>query len=136
MAKQLVRVWNVTLKNGKKIRAATIEQGPRQPSMCEGCPAPCCRGIFQPILNQEEFLSKKFKHTFIPVPDWLKKRVPRAEYLVTLRVADVKCEYFDLRIGKCSVFPDCPKACLSYDCREDPRLRKFVKEREKQWREQ
>ena len=33
----LVRVWNVTrAADGKKIRVATIEQGPKRKSMCVG----------------------------------------------------------------------------------------------------
>lgn len=136
MNKQLVRVWNVNLADGRKVRAATIEQGPRQPSMCDGCPAPCCRGIFQPILTSAEFLERKFRHTFIPAPDWLKERVPRAQYLVTLRVDEKQCEYFDLATGMCSIYPNCPKSCMAYDCREDPRLEKFAKEREKEWQAQ
>jgi len=137
MNKQLVRVWNVNT-NGRTIRAATIEQGPKQESMCEGCPAPCCKGIFQPILNQEEFLSKKFKTIFIPVPDWLKERVPRADYLIVLATGNRGCcPYHDLTTNKCTIWPNCPKSCLAYDCRGDtrPEIKEFVKQREKEWQQ-
>lgn len=136
---QAVRVWNVTRKNGTKIRVATIEQGARKEGMCEGCSAPCCRGSFRPILNQEEFLTKKFPSTFTPPEDWLKEKVPRAEYLVTLAVSAEKgCPYFDSSTRRCSIWPACPKACLAYDCRGDPRpeIREFAKRREREWLQQ
>lgn len=135
---KLVRVWNVTLTNGKKIRAATIEQGPRKSSMCEGCSAPCCKGMFDPILNQEEFLSRKFKFKYVPAPPWLKERVPRADYLVTLAVTENGCPYQHPVTNRCLLWPNPPKACLSYDCRNDTRseIRKFVKRRKKEWVQQ
>jgi len=134
----LVRVWNVTrTSDGKQIRVATIEQGPRKPSMCEGCSSPCCQGIFRPILTSEEFLAKKFKTTFIPAPKWVKKRVPRAEYIATLAFDKQSyCSYFDPDKSKCTIFHDPPKACLAYDCRTDPRMKRFVERRLQEWRQQ
>uniref|UniRef100_A0A7C4M5Z5 YkgJ family cysteine cluster protein n=1 Tax=candidate division CPR3 bacterium TaxID=2268181 RepID=A0A7C4M5Z5_UNCC3 len=134
---KLVRVWRVNLKDGQEVRVATIEQGPRKPSMCEGCPAPCCQGIFRPVLTAEEFFSKKFPTKFIDAPDWLKKQVPRAEKLAVLAFTENSyCNYFDPQTQKCKIFPNCPKACLAYDCREDPRpeIKKFAKMREKEFK--
>lgn len=136
--KHLVRVWNVTLKSGKKVRVATIEQGPRKTSMCEGCEAPCCMGLFRPILTSEEFLSKRFPVTLIPPEPWLKKKVPRADYVAALAFHEKShCSYFDVETRKCTIWPNCPKACLAYDCREDTRepIRSFAKRRMKKWRE-
>lgn len=134
MDKKLVKVWNVNLVNGKKIKAATIEQGPRQPSMCKGCSSPCCKGMFSPVLTEEEFLSRKFDSRFTLVPDWLKEKVPNATHIVTLNVTEKGCPYHKNNI--CTIFPNCPKSCLSYDCRGDKRLKKFAEAREKTWQEQ
>lgn len=147
--KRLVQVWNVSLTDGRKIRAATIEQGPRKPSMCQGCPAPCCQGIFRPILNSEEFLSKKFPTMYMDVPDWLKDKVPRAQKVAVLAFSKPKprelakssepyCDYFDPISHKCTIFPNCPKGCLAYDCREDnrPEIQEFAEKREKEWQAQ
>lgn len=135
MSKQLVRVWNVELKNGEKMRVATIEQTLRQKSMCEGCSAPCCKGVFRPVLNEEEFLSKKFKMMYAKAPDWLIKRVPRATHLATLAIDDRSCPYHNKSTNKCELWPDLPKSCLSYDCRGDdrPEIKEFCKKREKEW---
>lgn len=138
MEPQAVRVWNVTLVNGKKIRAATIEQGPRKPSpLCEGCYAKCCRGSIAPVLNSEEFLSRKFKANYMVAPEWLKEQVPNAEFLVTLAVSKDGCPYFDKKNLKCTLWnTGPPKSCLAYDCREDsrPEMKKFAKKREREWR--
>lgn len=134
--KKLVRVWNVNLTSGKKVKVATIEQGPRKPSLCEGCLAPCCQGMFRPILTSEEFLSKKFPTKFVEVPGWLKEKVPQTNYVAVLAFTRSSCcNYFDPISSKCSIFPNCPKACLSYDCREDtrPEIKEFVKKREQEW---
>lgn len=133
--KQLVRVWNVPLKNGSMIKAVTIEQGARKKSMCEDCPSPCCKGMFYPILTQEEFLNRKFKTTFLPIPQWLKKKVPRAQYIVTLAMTERGCPYHDFLTNKCLLWPNCPQSCLSYDCRDDfrPEIKDFVKRRQKEW---
>lgn len=136
MKDTLVRVWNVDLTDGGKARVATIEQGPRKPGMCEGCSAPCCQGIFRPILTQEEFLSKKYPTMFIDVPEWLNEKVPRAEKVAVLAFTNGShCNYFDPISSKCTIWPDCPKGCLTYDCREDtrPEIREFVKRRLKEW---
>lgn len=135
--KQAVHVWNVDLKNGEKVRVATIEQGPRKPGMCEGCSAPCCRGLFRPILTQEEFLSRKFPTMFIEVPEWLKEKVPRAERVAVLAFTENSyCNYFDPASARCKVWPNCPQGCLAYDCREDTRegIREFARKREKEWK--
>lgn len=131
--KRLVRVWNVELLNGAKIKAATIEQAERKPSMCSGCSAPCCKGILSPVLNQEEFLSKKFDSKFTVVPDWLREKVPSATHIVTLNVTDEGCPYH--KDDLCTVWDDPPKSCLAYDCREDERpfIKCFAKEREENW---
>lgn len=135
--KQAVRVWNVDAAGGK-VRVATIEQGPRKPSMCEGCPAPCCQGMFRPILTSEEFLSKKFPTKFVDVPGWLRKKVPRAAKVAVLAFTkNSHCNYFDPVSAQCRIWPDCPKACLAYDCREDttrPEIARFAKERKREWR--
>jgi Fe-S-cluster containining protein len=132
---QAVKTWNVEQTDGKKVRVATIEQGLRKPSMCEGCSAPCCRGLFRPILDEEEFLSKKFPTMFIDVPKWLKEKAPRAEKIAVLAFTENKhCNYFNPVSARCTVWPECPKGCLAYDCREDtrPEIRKFARERIKE----
>lgn len=131
--KRLVRVWNVNPIGGGEVRVATIEQGPRKPSLCEGCSAPCCRGMFRPILDKEEFLSKRFPAMFVPTPQWLKKRVPRAEKVAVLAFTENSyCNYFDPASARCRIWPNCPKGCLSYDCREDTRreILSFARKRE------
>ena len=129
--KHLVRVWNVTLKNGQVIKVATIEQDSRKESMCDGCSAPCCQGMFLPILNEDEFLNRKFPISYTKPEPWLEKQVPRAQFLATLAVTDKGCSYFDEKTHKCKVWPNCPKGCLAYDCREDTRseIAKFAKTR-------
>ncbi len=136
--KRLVKVWNVDLVNGNTIKAATIEQGPRQSSMCEGCPAPCCKGILMPVLTEREFLDRKFESRFTDVPDWLKEMVPNATHIVTLNVTDNGCPYHDSITGLCTVWSDCPDSCRAYDCRVDdrPEIKEFAKKREKEWLEQ
>jgi len=131
----LVKVWNVPLKSGKTIKVATVEQGERKPSMCEGCEAPCCQGAFRPILTAEEFLSRKFKFTYTPPEAWFKLKAPEVQFLATLRVDKDGCPYFNKVDRKCELWPNPPKACLAYDCREDPRpaIRKFARRRMREW---
>lgn len=133
MDKRLVRVWNVSLNGGKTIKVATIEHGERKPSICKGCSAPCCQGMFRPILTQDEFLNRKFPISYTKPEPWLKKQVPNAQFLATLAVTDKGCPYFEKKTHKCKIFPNCPKGCLSYDCREDtrPKIAKFAKIRER-----
>jgi Fe-S-cluster containining protein len=133
IAKHLVRVWNVTLVNKKKIKVATIEQGPKKKSMCEGCSAPCCQGMFLPILIKDEFLNRKFPIAYTVPEPWFQQQVPTAQFLATLALTGKGCPYFDSKTHKCKVFPNCPKACLAYDCREDvrPKIAKFAKLRER-----
>ena len=133
--KRLVQVWNADSTDKGKVRVVTIEQGERKPSMCEGCSVPCCQGFLRPILTSEEFLNKKFPITLIPPERWLKKKVPRAQYMAALAFKNGKCSYFDTISCKCTIFPDCPKACLAYDCRDDTRegIRQFAEKRMKEW---
>lgn len=137
--RNLVQVRPITIEpSGKVIRVATIEQHDRRESMCAGCSAPCCKGILQPVMTREEFDSRKFQMDFIPSPDWLKERVEGADYLAVLKVRETGCVYHDHETNLCTVWPDCPKACLAYDCRMDdrPEIAEFAKERMKTWQDQ
>lgn len=132
-----VKVWNVPLKAGSIIKVATIEQGERKPSsLCEGCYAKCCRGKIYPVLDSDEFLNRKFPFLYMETPNWIKTQVPRADYLVTLAVSEEGCPNFDKEKLKCKLWPNPPKSCLAYDCREDERpfMRKFAKIREREWK--
>ena len=136
--RNLVKVRPVTLHpSGKVIRVATIEQHDKRKSMCAGCSAPCCKGILQPVLNEEEFISRKFQMDFIPSPLWLREKVEGADYLAVLKVTEKGCVYHDRKTNLCTLWPDCPKACLAYDCRMDdrPEIIDFAKEREEIWQE-
>ena len=122
MDKNLVQVWNVNLKSGHKLRVATIEQGVRKPSLCVGCQALCCRSKIRPVLTAEEFLSKKFPTEYIEPDLWLKRQVPRAQWIAVLKFNENgECPFFDSNELKCRLWPNPPKSCLAYDCREDPR---------------
>ena len=137
--KNLVRVRPVTFVSyGITLRVATIEQVDRRESMCAGCPAPCCKGMFQPVLTSEEFDSKKYQMDFIPSPDWLKEQVEGADFLAVLKVEEGGCVYHDHETNLCTIWPDCPKACLAYDCRLDdrPEIAEFAEERIKIWQDQ
>lgn len=116
-----VKVWNVNLKNGDRIKVATVEQGPRRESMCDGCPAPCCQGMLIPILTEDEFLNRKFPISYTKPEAWFQKQVPSAQFLATLAVTNRGCPYFDRVSHQCGIWPNCPKSCLTYDCREDTR---------------
>lgn len=136
--KHLVKVWNIEIAvNGDKLKVATIEQPPRKPSMCDGCSAPCCRGILYPVLNEDEFLNRKFTMQYMTPPEWLSKDVPNATHIATLAVDPHEgCPYY--KDGLCSVWPNPPASCRAYDCREDDRkeIKEFAKNREKTWQEQ
>jgi len=134
---RLVRVWRVRLKTGHTVKVATIEQGARRPSMCDGCYAPCCRGALLPILTSEEFLSRRFKFTYIPLPKWLRDKGCNADFLATLAVGESGCPYFDPKTNLCTIWPNCPRSCLAYDCRLDerPEIRRFARRRERELRE-
>lgn len=85
--------------------------------------------MFRPVLDREEFLSRRYRTAYTPSPEWLKSQQPRADFLATLDVSAEKgCPYFDPATAKCSIWPNCPKSCLSYDCREDdrPEIRGFI----------
>ena len=134
--KHLIRVWNVSLINKRKIRVATIEQGERcKEEMCKGCYALCCRGKIYPVLNSDEFLNRKFPLLYMQTPDWIKKDVPRADYLATLAVSEDGCPYHDKKNLKCKLWPNPPEACLSYSCRNDdrPEFKEFFKKREREF---
>ena len=120
---KVVQVWNVPLKIGITIRVATIEQGERKPSLlCSGCKALCCHGEIRPVLTAEEFLSKKFPMEYIEPEPWLKKQVPRAEWIAVLKFnRSGECPFWDREGLKCKIWPEPPASCLAYDCREDPR---------------
>ena len=132
-----VSIWKVNRKaDGMTIRVATIEQGERKESMCKGCSAPCCKGILQPVMNAEEFLSRAFPMEFIPVPDWLREHIGnKADFLAVLRVTDRGCPFHNSIINSCTIWPNCPKSCKAYDCREDTRdsIRFFAAERMAKW---
>lgn len=135
--KRLVKVWNTKVK-GQPVRVATIEQGPRKEGMCEDCPAPCCKGFLRPVLTEDEFKNRKFPTLFLTSPDWLKEKVPRAECIATLGgMNDDGCQYFDKEKHICTIWPNCPKSCLSYDCRKDtrPEVVAFVKKWKPIWEE-
>ncbi len=134
---QKCKVWNVSLKDGRILKVATLEQGPKKESMCSGCSAPCCKGSLKPILTGEEFISRKYKFAYTDVPEWLHEQVPSAEFLATLDVDSEKgCPYHDWNSNTCSIWPNCPASCLSYDCRDEDREEfvEFVKRRKKEWK--
>lgn len=117
-----VRVWIIPQRNNTTIRVATIEQNGRNKVNCKGCSAPCCKGSLMPILTEMELKKKKFKFKFVESPDWLKKQVPRAQYIAVVDVDSEKgCPYHDSITNKCSLWPNCPESCLSYDCRLETR---------------
>jgi Fe-S-cluster containining protein len=127
-----VKVWNVNLKSGHKLKVATIEQGLRKPSpLCINCKALCCHGKIRPVITAEEFLGKKFPMEFIEPESWLKEQVPRAHWMAVLKFENGECPYWDGKELKCKIFPNCPKSCLAYDCREDSReeMKQFAKQR-------
>ena len=138
--KQLVQVWNVNLRSGHKLRIATIEQGPRKPSpLCVGCQALCCHGKIRPVLTAEEFLGKKFPMEYIEPELWLKEQVPRAQWVAVLKFNENgECQLWDSNELKCRLWPNPPKSCLAYDCREDPReeMKQFAQRRMKEWQAQ
>lgn len=126
-----VKVW--ILKKGKlSLKVATIDQNRgRVESICDGCSAPCCQGMLKPILNAEEFSSNKFPTHFVDCPEYLKNDGIEVDKVAVLAINNGSpCSYFDSKESRCTIFPNCPSACLSYDCREDRRLEEFVKIRE------
>lgn len=137
MDKNLVKVWNVPLKIGRTIRVATIEQRERKPSpFCVGCKALCCHGKIRPVLSAEEFLEKKFPMEYIEPDEWLKKQVPRAQWIAVLKFKENgDCLFWDGEKLKCEIWPNPPMSCLAYDCREDTRweMKSFTQERTKEW---
>lgn len=132
-----VQVWNTTVAE-KPVRVATVEHGPRKKSMCEGCPSPCCQGMFYPVLNAAEFKERKFPTKFLPVPDWLTEHTSRAQMIATLAMFEGGCKYFDHETARCTAWPNCPEGCLAYDCRDDtrPEIAEFARAREATWQGQ
>ena len=128
-----VRIADINLVGGGTVKVATIEQSGRKVPGCEGCSAPCCQGFLRPILTLDELLSKKFHFALFPPEDWLREQAPQIQYVAVLKSEDGYCHYFDRISHKCTIYPDRPKACLAYDCREDPRpwVKEFVRERMK-----
>ena len=117
---QAVRVWNVALKTGGIIKVATIEQTGRVKTMCDGCSAPCCKGVLHPILNEEEFTSKKFPFQYAPVPDWLREKIgPGADCIAVVHVNEIGCVFHDAKTNLCRIWPHCPESCNVYDGRQD-----------------
>jgi len=90
--------------------------------------------MFLPILTAEEFLSRRFKFAYIPLPRWLREKGCDADFLATLAVGRSGCPYFDPKTSLCTIFPNCPKSCLAYDCRLDgrPEIRRFALKRERE----
>lgn len=117
-----VKVWNLTTNEGRAIRVATIEQNGRKAAACEKCSAPCCRGSLLPVLNEDELRNHRFPVQFVAAPEWLQKQVPRAQFVAVLKMGETGCIYLDGATRQCKVFPDCPKSCLSYDCKDDDRM--------------
>lgn len=140
--RKLIKVWKLQATNStgetREIRAATIEQGERKPNpMCEGCYAECCRSP-NAILTSEEFLFKKFKHTFIQADAELHEGAPEGKggfLIVVIPKQDGHCWYFDPKQRKCKTWPDIPKACLAYDCRDDnrPEIQTCCQQRTQEW---
>ena len=134
---RIVHVWNVSLINGQQIKVATVEQGERKKSLCDGCYALCCRRAVIPILNQDEFLNRKFPVIYLRPEKWFEEQVPRAQYMAALESQkDGMCSYFDPVSLRCTIWPNCPKSCLAYDCREDTRedMKQFAEKRIREWR--
>lgn len=132
----LCSVWNVPTQNGT-LKVATIEQAPRRESMCAGCSAPCCKGLFQPILSKDEFLSRQFKMQYITPPEWLQPQLESGVKLAVIAGTEYGCVYHNHETNLCTLWPNLPKSCLSYDCRIDDRepIHAFATEREKLWPE-
>ena len=119
---QAARVWNVALKTGGAIKVATIEQAGRVRTMCDGCSAPCCKGMLHPILNEEEFTSRKFPFQYAPVPAWLLEKIgPIADCIAVVHVNESGCVFHDHKTNLCRIWPHCPESCKAYDCRQDTR---------------
>lgn len=137
-----VKVWKLTMDDGRVVRAATIEHGERRPNPnCDGCAAPCCKGL-TPVLTSDEFVFKKFKFVLRVAPQYITKFAPDGaggHLMITVPEVDSLCYYLDPETFRCRAWPNTPKACLAYDCRGDdrPEVSSYVKERRAQgtWRE-
>ena len=119
-----VQVWN--------IKVTTVEQpGEDSDVPCDGCEAPCCKGIKIPLLTKDEFFSNKYPIRVIDIPE-LKRDVPNAENVIGLGVFQFGCPF--LKNNRCLIYQERPKACRVYDCREDdePGIKDFAQKRFKQ----
>lgn len=139
-----IKIWKVHQFDGSTIRVATIEQGqPKRPNLCEGCPAPCCRGMYaEAVLNGEEFINKKYDYHFSPIPEDLKELGVNVDFVVSIGNFDGICQYFNRKTWTCKLGEDRPASCKSYFCGEDPRpfikafYEKWSKEKDrKTWRD-
>ena len=114
-----VRVWNT--------KVTTVEQpGKNGHVSCEGCEAPCCKGMFLPLLTAEECFSGRYPLKFIDIPE-LKKDVPNAGNVACLAMSETGC--FFHKGNRCTIWGKHPRSCQVYDCRNDERMREFVAKR-------
>lgn len=107
--------------NGIPSKAVTLEQKGRTINdVCSHCKAPCCSGFLKPILTRDELIKHKFVFEITEIPPWLKQQLSNdVKWIVTVKVTNNGCFYFNSQNHKCKVWPDCPKACLAYDCKEE-----------------
>ncbi len=119
--KHHVKVWN--------IKITTVEQPePDSDVPCEGCEAPCCKGMLIPLLTEKEFFSNAYPIKVIDIPE-LKKDLPNSQNVIGLAMLKDGCPF--LKGSCCSIYQDRPKACRVYDCRKDTRqhIAEFAKKR-------
>jgi len=127
-----VRIWRIAAPLGN-VYAATVEHGPRKYNPhCDGCEAPCCKAPLSAILSSSEFVGKHFKFVLCPAPEYMTKFAPsnrKHHLVVTLPAVEGRCFYLNPATNRCRMWPDIPKGCQAYDCREDdrPEIRTFVK---------
>ena len=120
------------------LNVVTIENPERRRSMCRGCPAICCQSALAPSVSQEEYLTRRFKITYIPLPAWMVRENPEMQPTYKMAViagTENGCYYFNRETGQCRLWPNLPDACFAYDCREDDRepVATFARERAKTW---
>ena len=130
-AKLHLKVWSLQRSGSSlPVRAATVEHGSRKANPhCLGCAAPCCKAPLSAVLCASELLLKQFTFELSPAPDFVAKQAP-VNFLVTIKAVNGRCFYLDPAIGRCKRWPDIPRGCQAYDCREDdrPEIRKFVRQ--------
>jgi Fe-S-cluster containining protein len=133
-------IWTVPYDD-RVVKAVTIEQGPRQENpMCVGCPSKCCQGGLHPVLTKDEFLARKYRFKYQDAPELVKEAFPPEkreglQIVVLAQRPDGNCVYFDADRHCCGVWPDAPKACQSYDCREEdrPAFKAMCFQRTQEW---